>query len=188
MVRTLDIVTDDEIPERLCELYIESRQDNFIGDKSTPSIDEVRTKLQTLTKEGCTNLERLGIMKILLNNEIIGFAMPRKIAKKEEYYFGVSTDGIDWYRLGTNYITPEHRGNGYMTEVLWRFRRMYPNVVWECTPNNRSSSLVALKNGLLYTHTVYVNKDGSWTKRATFFESDEPQTFAYSKDILSTPL
>lgn len=180
----INIVIDDSISDDLCQLYLDSRQDEFIGDKSTPSLEEIRTKLLRFTSVSKDDTEWLGILKIFKDGELIGWGFPRKLKAKEGPYFDVDSANVPYYRLGTNYLKPEQRGLGHMTDVLKWFKEHYVNVVWECSPNNKPSGIVAIKAGLFYTHTVYVLGEGKF--RSVGMHGQKPETYLYAKYIYTT--
>lgn len=180
----INILIDDSISDELCQLYLDSRQDEFIGDKTTPSLEEIRTKLSRFISTAEGEIERLGILKVFKDDVLIGWSLPRKLLAKEGSYFDVDSANVAYYRLGTNYLKPEHRGQGYMTDVLKWFKAHYVNIVWECSPDNKPSGTVAIKAGLYFTHTVYVLGEGKF--RSVGMHGRKPENYLYAKYIYTT--
>ena len=160
---TIELVIDFNIPEGLAELYAESSDCEYVGNKDgVLSVEEAATNLMRYAetkKYGA--FERLGIMKIYKDDVLVGFSMPRDIKEKEHKVFLLPED-TQWYRIGTVYIGKAYRGKGIMSGAILKFKEMYPNLLWTCNETNTGSHKSALAGGLTLSHKVYVGKERYW--------------------------
>lgn len=166
---------DFNIPEKLIEIYAQSTHDRNLGYTEPLNLVMAEKKLEQYSRtQMYASFKRLAICKIWKDGELVGYCLPRKIADSERRGFLIE-DELDWYRLGTIYISPEYRGQGIVEEVVKQFRNKYPNLVWKCFFLNLASAGVAKKAGLLYSHIVYHSNDNkSWS-----FDSTEECCFDY---------
>lgn len=160
----LTLLIDWSIPTGLAEIYSESSDCEFVGNKEGAlTVEEAYASLQKyVNTKTYGNFERLGIMKIFHNSVLVGFSMPRELKDKECNVFKL-VEGITYYRIGTVYIAKAHRGKGIMSNVIKEFVKKYTNVIWTHNEQNILSRKAALSGGLKYSHDIYVGDNRTWT-------------------------
>lgn len=157
----VEIVIDDTISKDLIDLYRESSTDEFVGDGNDNLTDkEIREILEIYKSTTVGRLIRLGIMKIYFLGNIVGFSIPRPMAKRE--YPAHKITGGNWFRVGTVYIKKKYRGMGIMKEALRLFIDRFKNVMWSCNSENIASEKTALSVGMKYSHSIYLGENGKW--------------------------
>lgn len=155
------IVIDDNIPTELLPLFREAEKDEFVGNGGGNMTDEeILDELKIFKSTYKGRMPRLGIMKIYFLGNLVGFSIPRALVEREFPAHKI-TDG-KWYRVGTVFITEQRRGLGIMKEALRLFITRYKNVMWSCDEKNIASEKTALSVGMIYSHTIYLGKDGKW--------------------------
>lgn len=161
---SLSLLIDWSTPNDLAEIYAESTDCEFVGNKDgVLTVEEATANLQryaSTKKYG--NFERLGIMKIFHEGELVGFSMPRKIEAKENKIFKLEEDST-YHRIGTVYIAKAHRGKGIMTKAIKEFIKQYGNVLWVHNELNVASGKAAMAGGLKYSHSIHVAENREWT-------------------------
>ena len=95
-------------------------------------------------------------------------AFPREIADREYRGFQLKYDTGIWYRLGTIFIVPEHRGKGIASEVIKQYTKTYPNLVWMCEAENIVSQKAAVNGGLKHAFNIHFKSNDQWS-----FEQDK---------------
>ncbi len=172
----INIQLDFEIPKELISLYQQASHDKFIGYEN-PITDEEAEK--HLTRYSLTRtygrMERLGILKIWLDNKLIGFSFPRVIQSTEYRGFKLEETKLDWHRLGTIYIDEAVRGKGITSKVYELFKQDYPNLIWVCEDENQSSKRAALRAGFKHSHYIYFKDSATWS-----FDKDEEFVYAHA--------
>ena len=159
MNQDIRIQLDFEVTPELVELYRDSTESPFIGYKAPLTFDEAWEKMigyslsQTYGK-----FKRLGIMKIFLDDKLIGFSFPRQILPKEFSKYKIP-GSVNWYRLGTIFIDNAYRGKGVIKEVVSLFRKSYPNLIWQCNAENAASCKAALNAGFLFSHQYHMDEE-----------------------------
>lgn len=159
MNQNIRIQLDFEVTPELVKLYRDSTESPFIGYRTPLTFDEAWEKMigyslsQTYGK-----FKRLAIMKIFLDDKLIGFSFPRQIVPKEFSKYKIP-GSVNWYRLGTIFIDNAYRGKGVIEEVVSLFRESYPNLIWQCDAENVASCKGALKAGFLFSHQYYMDEE-----------------------------
>lgn len=165
----INIKIDFTLTDDLIELYAHSTGDAFVGEPNGPlTFEQAAKELDRISTIGVYGkYPRLGIMKIYLGKQLVGFSFPRVVLKDEHVWFRLPNN-IDYYRIGTVFIDPHYRGRGIMKTVIKQFIATYGYVVWTCDVNNTGSAKSALSAGLELKHYLYFNKEKNW-----FFEHND---------------
>lgn len=160
----IKLAIDFEITPELVKLYAESTHCPFVGEKDGPYC-EIRAKFE-LEKIARSKMygkfERLGIMKIFWEDELVGFSLPREMVEREHPIFKLP-EGLKYHRIGTVYVGKGHRGKGIMMHTILMFKTMYPNLVWTCDDANISSQKSAVRGGLKFSHLIYFKSREEWS-------------------------
>ena len=159
MNQNIRIQLDFEVTPELVKLYRDSTESPFLGYKTPLALDEAQEKMTGYSlSQRYGNFERLGIMKIFLDDKLIGFSFPRQILPKEFSKYKIP-GSVDWYRLGTIFIDSAYRGKGVIEEVVKLFRESYPNLIWQCNAENVASCKAAVKSGFYLSHQYYMDEE-----------------------------
>ncbi len=160
----IKIEIDFKITKRLIELFAESTACKFVGDPNNlRGEDWAREELERVADTKMWHgFQRLGIMKIYYGDELAGWAMPRIITPAEYDKLMLPPEVSDIHRIGTIYITPEHRGKGIARTAMQLYTHMRPHQVWLADPDNFGSQHTALSSGLKRTGQIYIGEDKSW--------------------------
>lgn len=160
----ININIDFKITKRLIELFAESTACKFVGDPNNLRGEEwASEELEKVADTGIWHgFNRLGIMKISYADELVGWAMPRMITPQEYDKLLLPRGVSNIHRIGTIYITPEHRGKGIARTTMQMYTAIRPHQVWLADPENTGSQHTALSCGLKRTGQIYFGEDKSW--------------------------
>lgn len=124
------------------------------GSLTTEGIRELLREVQK-TKV-FSGQERLGLLKILDDDTLVGLSVPRVITKKEHNVWCLPTDK-EYHRMGMIYIDEPYRGKSFAKIAASLFKDQYPNLLWTIEPSNIASKKVAEYIGLKHNVTLYTN-------------------------------
>mgnify|MGYP001761695790 CR=1 FL=1 len=164
MNNNVRIVIDFEITPELVGIYSRSTHCTFVGEKDGPyCLSRSAQELQRIaTTKMYGNNERLGIMKIYHQDQLVGFALPRVLQVKEHKVFKLDEDQT-YHRVGTVFIDHPHRGKGIIGQAIKLFKAIYPNLIWTCDEKNTSSQKAAVKGDLKFSHLIYFKSKTEWS-------------------------
>ena len=161
----LKIIIDFEVNPALVQLVQEASMCQYTGigdgneELSYKQAERLLKKIATSGKFG--KYARLGILKMYLDDVLVGFSFPRQVDLREYEKFKLSVLK-DYYRTGTIYVGRAYRGQGIAKAVVQEFKQRYRHVLWTCRACNVASQATALSVGLRFSHQLYFDAKGSW--------------------------
>lgn len=135
-----------------------------IGEE-LPTIEETEKLLRDVqTTQKLSGYERLGFLRVMLDDKCIGLSMPRVIKQTEHVIWGLPKIET-YYRMGMIFLDEEYRGKGYAKDAAWEFKRAYKKILWCVDPKNIPSIKVAQSINLQHTLDVYFDENMRWSHR-----------------------
>lgn len=144
------------VPVGLVDIYRQATSCEGLGYPEPLSEEQAKQNLirysQTHSYRG---RQRLGILKIYKDFNLVGFAFPRLLVRGEGEIYKIENENLhNFIRMGFVYILPEYRKQGIFKATIRLFAKHHPNMVWVCTTKNQIAIEAAQKAGFEYIHRV----------------------------------
>lgn len=158
-----------DINDELVNLFKESTSDPFIGEVGgAKTHDWCLTELERIqTTQLYGGKPRLGFLKIIYDDQLVGFSLPCVIKSSEYPIFKIDPDDQNtWHRLGTIYVSNSFRRKGIVTKAISTFLQEYKYCIWVCDIRNEASKRSAFAGGFDFSHKLWhrVKGESSLTK------------------------
>ena len=153
---------DWEITPRHIVLWMEASRCEFIGDGDESSPRDAHEQLLHIKETGIyAKRKRLGILSIYYKSKLVGFSLPRTLESSEYVKYGIDPS-MEYFRMGTIFVTSRCRGRGIATTVTHQFMCAHPNIVWEHKETNINSQRVAVALGMTKRSKIWYDQKNSW--------------------------
>lgn len=152
----VSIEIDFDFDDAFAEMFLRASKHEFtIMNDGELTLEDVKEILTEGQKTGSVqDKERLGYLKIFVDDTLVGLSVPRVIDKREYRAWAIDPEK-EYHRMGMIFIDEPYRGQGIAKQAAVQFIQEYPNLIWVIDPVNEPSKKVAAHIGLRHNVSLY---------------------------------